>query len=548
MKDQNGNFYKPERGSAPFPDHIMLSFCGDPHTSAAVSWRTSTDISEGFLWLKDSSGKEIKTVKAVSREKETDIDISFYHTAVIDGLEPGTTYRYTVGTEEYISDEFGFTTEEKDTEKFAFLVITDHQKGSPTHLPDYSKVGETVRNALKKHPECKFIFTVGDNCDNGQNELQWNGMFSGLKGIIESIPYMMTTGNHDNRGFISYFPEPVGKFYLEHADLFDFQFRYAFPQNGPEGYETENYSFDYGNTHFLVMGINAPEKASEWAYEDLKNSSKTWKLGSYHFPIYPVMPEGQNNDGYPWLRKPIEQGRLDVLFAGHEHSFARTFPTVGDELFDKPSQGVIHYIAGNAGGNIYHSNCQKVWHSCFFPQEERTGLYSVVEINGSRLTATAYMADGRIVDRCVIDKEKDVIVPYALAPVYDKTKMCFKGRMLELSARGCYAEEKDGVWFAPLGVVIQAIGGKVEKGENTLSCEVYKHKAVFTNGSKTVHTDLGTTELKNEPYFVEGQLYVPVDETAPMFELEWYYAKQNNFINWNTPHEEKPLYKHPGKQ
>ena len=146
------------------------------------------------------------------------------------------------------------------------------------------------------------------------------------------------------------------------------------------------------------MGINAPEKVADWAYEDLQSSSKKWKLGTYHFPIYPVMPEGQNNDGYPWLRKPIEEGRLDILFAGHEHSFARTFPTKGDELFDRPSQGTIHYIAGNGGGNIYHSNCQKVWHSCFFPQEEHLGFYTVVEIDGGRLTATAYLTDGRIVD------------------------------------------------------------------------------------------------------------------------------------------------------
>lgn len=545
MKDENGNFYKPERGSAKAPDHIMLSFCGDPHREMAVSWRTNTEIRKGKLILKDSSRNIIKEINAVSREKETDIDISIYHSVIIDSLEPGTKYLYSVGTDDYMSDEFSFTTEEENVEKFSFLVITDHQKGTPTQLPDYSVVGKTVADALKKHPECKFIFTVGDNCDNGQNDLQWNGMFSGLKGIIESIPYMMTTGNHDNRGFLSYFPEPCGKFYLEHADFFDFQFKYNFPQNGPKGYETENYSFDYGNTHFLVMGINAPEKVSEWAYNDLQKSDKRWKLGSYHFPIYPVMPEGQNDDGYPWLRKPIEKGRLDLLFAGHEHSFARTFPTVNDELFDKPSEGVVHYIAGNAGGNIYHSNTQKVWHSCFFPQEERQGLYSVVEISGSRLTATAYMADGRIVDKFVMDKDKDIIVPYALAPVYDRTKMCFKGRMLELSARGCYAENIDGVWFAPLGVVIQAIGGKVIKGKDNLICELYGHKAEFTVSDKEVKTDCGTIILENEPFFLEGQLYVPVDQTAKIFELDWYYAKHNNFINWNTPHEEKTLYKHP---
>ena len=548
MIDKNGIFFKPERGSTPNPDHIMLSFCGNPKTEAAVIWRTSVEVDSGYINFKKENESDWRRLDAECRQKESDIDISNYYSVKLSGLEPGTRYVYTVGSDKNRSDEFSFETEPENTGKFSFLVITDHQKGNPCHLPDYGKVGKLLKDALKKHPECRFILTVGDNCDNGQNELQWNGMFEGLKGIIESIPYMMTTGNHDNRGFLSYFPEPVGKFYLEHADFYDFQFEPSYPMNGPEGYTTENYSFDYGNAHFLIMGINAPEKVAPWAFDDLQKSDKTWKLGTYHFPIYPVMPEGQNNDGYPWLRKPIEDGRLDILFAGHEHSFARTFPTKGDELFDRPSEGTVHYIAGNGGGNIYHSNCQKVWHSCFYPQEEHTGLYSIVEIDGNILTATAYLGDGRIVDRFTLDKENDIITPYALAPVYDWTKMAFKGRMLELSAREVYAQNKDGTWFAPFGVLIQAIGGKVIKATDTLSCEAYGRKAVFTVGNRFAKTDLGTVEMSAEPYFDRGQLYVPVDESAKMFEMEWYYAERNNYINWNTPSEDKPLYKHPNRE
>lgn len=544
MLDINGNFYKPERGSGNMPDHIMLSFCGDPRTEAAVTWRTDAAIKDGYMLFREENSDPVRA-DDIHETVRTDIDESTYHWVRLSGLKPGTKYRYTVGNDEFRSGEFSFETEGEKTEKFSFLLISDHQKGNPCHLPDYSKVGELLRNALKEHPEVRFIFTAGDNCDNGQNDLQWNGMFSGLEGIIESIPYMMTTGNHDNRGFLTYFPEPTGKFYLEHADFFDFQFGRSYPDNGAEGYKGETYSFDYGDAHFTVMGINAPDVLEDWAYNDIKNSDRIWKLGSYHFPIYPVMPEGQNNDAYPWLRKPIEQGRLDILFEGHEHSFARTFPTAGDELFDRPSQGVVHYIAGNGGGNIYHSNCQKVWHSCFFPQEERTGLYSIIEINGKKLTATAYMADGRIVDIFTIDKENDIITPYALAPVYDKTKMCFKGRMLELSARGLFPENINGKWFAPFGVMINAIGGKVIKEKETLYCEAYGHHALFTVGSKAVRTELGTTGMSEAPYFLDGQMFIPVEESAEMFGMEWYYARRNNYINWNTPSEDKPLSRHP---
>lgn len=537
-------YEKTERSSKKSPDHIMLSFCGNAKTEMAIMWRTDAQTKDGYLLFGEESSEKIK-VSDIHETVKTDIDESTYHWVRLKNLKPSTKYYYTVGNDELRSEEFSFVTESEESKKFSFLVITDHQKGYPCHNPDYSMVGEMLKAALKKHPEVKFIFTVGDNCDNGQNDLQWNGMFEGLKGVIESVPYMMTTGNHDNRGFITYFPEPTGKFYLEHADFFDFQFENAYPLNGPDGFTGENYSFDYGDAHFTVMGINAPEKVSQWAYEDIKASDRIWKIGSYHFPIYPVMPEGQNDDGYPWLRKPIEQGRLDLLFAGHEHSFARTFPTVNDELFDKPSQGTIHYIAGNGGGNIYHSNCQKVWHSCFFPQEEHMGMYTIVEIDGNTLHATAYMADGRIVDDFTIDKEKDIITPYALAPVYDRTKMCFKGRMLELSAREVYPEKKNGIWFAPFGVLIQAIGGKVIKEADSLFCEAYSHNALFKIGEKSVRTDLGTVELSAEPYFLNGQMFIPVEESSKIFEMAWYHSQKNNFLNWNTPSEDKPLCRHP---
>lgn len=171
--------------------------------------------------------------EAVTRFAETDIDRSNYHWVRLSGLEPGCKYCYTVGDDEHRIGEFTFETEPEKLDKFSFIVISDHQKGSPCHLPDYSMVGEMLKTALAKHPECRFIFTAGDNCDNGQNDLQWNGMFEGLKGIIESLPYMMTTGNHDNRGFISYFPELSANSILSTPISLTFSSRSPTPTTAP---------------------------------------------------------------------------------------------------------------------------------------------------------------------------------------------------------------------------------------------------------------------------------------------------------------------------
>lgn len=545
MYDENDNFYKPLRGSAPQPDHIFLSFCEDPHTTATVSWRTSDDVQEAWLLYRKPRDSDWQRADALNRMLESDIDRSRFYWATARNLEPGTRYIYTVCTREHQSAEFSFETEPENLTKFRFLLISDHQKGSPHEKPDYSIIHNLLQNALRDYPDCRFILTAGDNCDNGQNETQWNGMFAGLAGIIESTPYMMCTGNHDNRGFIQYLPEPVGKFYLEHADYFDAQFAGSYPNNGPKGYETENYFFDYGNAHFLILGINAPEQLEEWAYRDLQDSRQTWKLGCYHFPIYPVMPEGQNNDGYPWLRKPIEQGRLDILFAGHEHSFARSFPTKGEELYDRPSEGTVHCIMGTSSANIFTSNAQKIWHSCFYPQEEPVAMISVIEIDGDKLNALTYLSDGRIVDDFTIDKQNDRILPYALAPVYHRTKMSFKGDMLELIARDISPVEKEGIWFVPFALLVQFIGGKAEKSPGRVLLEVYDHFALFTQGSDIAATDGGDVALCAAVFLEKEQLFIPACDCAVIFGMEWSYAKRNNFLNFNHPSENRTLSRQP---
>ncbi len=539
-------FEKPLRGSTQQPDHIFLSISDDPKTTATVSWRTSTDVADGYMEFYEQGSAEKQKTSAVFKTLKSDIDVSNFFWAKAEGLKPGTKYFYTVGSASCRSDVFSFMTQEENCESYKFLIISDHQNSSPHCAPEYKPVRRMLTKALELHPDCRFIFTVGDNCDNGQNETQWNGMFHGLKGIIESIPYMMSTGNHDNRGYICYLPEPVGKFYLEHADFFDAQFEGSYPSNGPDGYKTENYFFDYGNTRFIILGINAPEKVGDWASEKLRESNAEWKLGAFHFPVYPVMPEGQNDDAYPYFRDAFENARTDVVFSGHEHSLARTFPIKDDCMFDRPSEGTVHYIMGNSGANIYCSNAQKVWHSMFYPQEEPLAMYSIAEVERDRLTVTAYLEDGRVCDRFVIDKGSDTIEPPACAPIYHRTKMAFKGRMLELVARGKAPEMKDGLWFAPFAVLIQAIGGAVSKlPEGIAELEAYGHRAVFRAGSAVAETELGEVVMSAEVYLKDGQLYIPVEDSAKIFGMTWYYSRRNNFIDWEHSSEDKPLSSQP---
>lgn len=529
--------YNPRR-STPRPDHIMLSICGDARHTMCVSWRTSRDAEDGYILYARADGGSFVRLDAFSKEIETDLGVNRMHYTKPEGLVPGTKYRYTVGNDEYRSGEFFFETEAENCEEFSFLVFTDQQRESPYELPDYSVERDLLTDALRRHPGIKFVFTGGDNSNNGENEIQWNGVFSGLEGFCESIPLMMITGNHDSRGYGDYFGDDVKKFWPEKARLFDAQFADAYPKNGPDGYNGEIYSFDYGNCHFAALSVNGQKEAAEWLYEDLKKSDKRWKIGGYHFPVYPVMPEGENSDGYPYLRKGIEEGKLDILFEGHEHSLARTYPMTESGMFDRPSQGVIHYIAGNGGRNPFTTNCRKIWHPKFYPQEENIYSYVVCEVRGGRMTLTAYLEDGRIADYLVVDKDADEIFPPDPAPVFRRPKMSFKGVIPELAARHLYVEEKDGVKYCAFAALVMANGGRVIKEPGKVSLKFYGTEAVFTEGAGTAEANGETVGLLHKVYRgLKNQLYISVPDIENVFGLHSQYYEYNRLLNFDCDKE-----------
>ena len=86
-------------------------------------------------------------------------------------------------------------------------------------------------------------------------------------------------------------------------------------------------------------------------------------------------------------------------------------------------------------------------------------MFGLVKIQGRKLTITGFFDDGRMVDECTIDKDKDLITPYALAPVYDTVRTCFKGYTLGLAGVNAVPEQVDGVWHLPFGTLAAWVWG-----------------------------------------------------------------------------------------
>ena len=64
---------KPVRGSTEQPDHIMLSIKGDAATSMTVTWRTRTDINEGYVLYREDGSSEVMRADAATEVFKSDI-------------------------------------------------------------------------------------------------------------------------------------------------------------------------------------------------------------------------------------------------------------------------------------------------------------------------------------------------------------------------------------------------------------------------------------------------------------------------------------------
>src|ERR1700722_6236410 len=157
-----------------------------------------------------------------------------------------------------------------------------------------------------------------------------------------------------------------------------------------------NYSFDYGDAHFLFLdanphlfddnlpGSNAfnapppvftsyPSALKQWVIDDLDSSKQLWKIVVYHQPAFTSGDATIVNNQMRAVAKVLEDHGVSLVFNGHDHNYQRSLPirstdrtagpvstTAGtpavyvDSLFDGATHTVpdgVLYLVEGAGGN-----------------------------------------------------------------------------------------------------------------------------------------------------------------------------------------------------
>jgi len=193
--------------------------------------------------------------------------------------------------------------------------------------------------------------------------------------LMRSIPVVGVLGNHDialgggHPCDLDRFPDALAYFLLWDP-----------PMNGPQTNEkTSNrpmikgadarqkaflnsagtafpraamFSFDYGNSHWLVLDGNPYMNWQEtdirkWVEDDLKGSNATWKFVTFHQPGFSDDQEHSKEQRMRLLADIFERCHVDVVFGGHAHCYERSLP-----LTFKPASRHDDIAAINADGSV----------------------------------------------------------------------------------------------------------------------------------------------------------------------------------------------------
>jgi uncharacterized repeat protein (TIGR01451 family) len=155
-----------------------------------------------------------------------------------------------------------------------------------------------------------------------------------------------------------------------------------------------NYSFDYGNAHFVFLDANPhlfdnllpggppvnaqafpfpsyPGVLKDWLINDLDKSHQLWKIAVFHQPSFSSGNATISNDQMRTIAKFLEDHGVNMVFNGHEHNYQRSLPiralpnvtdgpqpgidqvqvdTAFDGVGKTTPDGVLYFVEG-AGGN-----------------------------------------------------------------------------------------------------------------------------------------------------------------------------------------------------
>ncbi|MBL8236537.1 MAG: metallophosphoesterase family protein [Bryobacterales bacterium] len=369
--------------ATPIPDRIILTWAGDPATTAAVTWRTDTTVDTAVAQIavaEDGPGfvKKSKTVNAVT-DKATD----HYHSLTFTGLQPDTQYVYRVGDGANWSDWNQFQTAAAGPAPLEFIYVGDAQNDI------YSLWSRLIRNGFTEAPKARFILHAGDLANRGVVDYEWGEWHAAAGWINRSIFAVPTPGNHEY---------PAGEDKTRKLTPY-WRRQFTLPGNGVSGLEETNYWFDIQGVRIVSMNSNERQKEQgEWLDKLLTNNPNQWTILTFHHPILSTAT-GRDNKALREMWQPVfDKHRVDMVLTGHDHTYGRSNVASGTSGM----KGGTVYVVSVSGPKMYNLE----WAPWMQRAAEDTQLYQVIRVDGKQLRYEARTARGMLYDAFTLTKSK----------------------------------------------------------------------------------------------------------------------------------------------
>ena len=280
------------------------------------------------------------------------------HEITLDGLASSSTvyYRVTITASGNPADslvlaEKSFSSTKAPGIPFSFGVVGDNRP-APNNPINPPPVWSTLVGMMAGE-NLDFVLHSGDIVESAWeetaqlNETKYDAFFLATKLLTASAPLYTAVGNHEGIKFP--------------ANRAGYEREFTLPVNNGAAAATdgeEYYSFDNGDTHFIVLCTEIPGDQAlikgdqlTWLEQDLQAASSNWTAVTVHRPFFsgthtldpwlnPSSLAGQANKSA--LLSLFQQYGVDVVFEGHDHYYQHHV-----------DNGIQFVITGGGGSPLY---------------------------------------------------------------------------------------------------------------------------------------------------------------------------------------------------
>lgn len=417
------------------------------NNSVKIMWRTSDSVKSTVKY--GSSPTELTNVIVDTARKKN-------HIVKISGLNAKTKYFYSVGFDATIlaggNDQHHFVTAPiiGDTSGFKFWVTGDFGGGNDEQI----KVRKWFENYIQGNVIDGWLW-LGDNVYNDGTDAEYSAkVFDkvyGYDSIFRFLNFYPIPGNHDYNS-VNRFDNPI----YHRGPYFDMVEVFKNAEMGGLASNTENYySYDYGNTHFIALNSelyqyifnDLPDVYKTWLTNDIKNSTKKFKVAYFHQPPY---SKGSHDSDDAWelfmgsIRQRIipilEKYGVDLVLCGHSHVYERSYlinkhygfsstfnrtTMLVDSSSGNPDsnrtyvkytygankdKGTVYAVVGNSGKHEEENGKMHPVMYKKFAADKGVGSM-ILEVKGNVLLCSYYKDNGELFDRfSIVKKDSSSII------------------------------------------------------------------------------------------------------------------------------------------